>query len=1036
LRALLGLSPGERLDHARWMASLHPDDRERLADDFARLLREGGFSEIEYRILRPDGTMRWLLSRAQVMPALERGVSLLGVTMDVTERKAEQERLCQSQRALAESEARLRLFIERAPAAIAMFDTEMRYLAASRRYLLTYGLPGTSHPEALIGQRHYDLFPWLPERWRDAHRRVLAGETLSVEADPFERPDGSSGWTRWEMVPWRHADGAIGGALLFMEDITTRIEAERALAASEARLRLALDAGRMGCWAWEAGSSHFTWDARQYELHGRDPAKGPPSWAEGTAQVYPEDLPRLEAATQAALASEDGIFQCEFRVVLPGGGLRWIGGYGRVLPGPDGRPARTAGLNFDVTARREAEAAAAASNEAARQAADRVQLALDAGAIIGTWVLDVPSGRFTADERFARSFGLDPDACRAGLSVEEAEACIHPEDWPHLKKAIPEAIAQGGTYHCEYRVRQPDGTYRWREAKGHVDLAPDGTPLRLPGVLIDIQERHTMEAERDRAMALLRTFVEAVPGMVYVKDREGRLLLANQGMSRIARMRPDELIGTIDTDWLPDGRQAAALMANDRRIMETGTAEQLEEEVTLPGGTTHLWLSTKAPLRNAVGEVIGLVGTSLDITERKKAEALVVRSKEELERLVEKRTRDLRETEARLAHAQRMEALGQLAGGIAHDFNNVLQAVLGGSTLIERRATQPDAVRPLARMVTDAARRGASITQRLLTFSRRGELRAEPLEPATLLDSMREILSFTLGAGVQVRVEAAAALPPLLADKGQLETVLVNLATNARDAMQGRGTLALTATAEQVPHGGGKSHPACLEAGSYIRLQASDTGRGMDAETLARASEPFFTTKGSGKGTGLGLAMARGFAEQSGGGLRIESNPGHGTTITLWLPVADPLAASLEHQEDLSPSATAERPRILLVDDEELVRAVLAQQLADQGYDVLQAGGSAAALAVMEAREPVDLLLSDLSMPGMDGIALIQEARCRKPGLPAILLTGYATDAAELVANGAAEGSFSLLRKPVTGSQLAHRISTMLRSEAPEPRRQ
>ena len=244
--------------------------------------------------------------------------------------------------------------------------------------------------------------------------------------------------------------------------------------------------------------------------------------------------------------------------------------------------------------------------------------------------------------------------------------------------------------------------------------------------------------------------------------------------------------------------------------------------------------------------------------------------------------------QARLAQARRLEALGQLAGGVAHDFANVLQAVQGGARLAaERLERDPGAARHLLGLVGDAARRGASVTRRLLAFARRGELRVAPVDAVALLRELGEVLAHTLGgAGLSVRVEAGPGLPPVLADRGELEAVLVNLATNARDAMPRGGALTLAATAETVADGAAP-RPAGLRPGRYVRLAATDTGNGMDPATLARAAEPFFTTKPEGEGTGLGLAMARDFAEQAGGGLGLASEPGRGTTVTLWLPAAD-----------------------------------------------------------------------------------------------------------------------------------------------------
>ncbi len=249
--------------------------------------------------------------------------------------------------------------------------------------------------------------------------------------------------------------------------------------------------------------------------------------------------------------------------------------------------------------------------------------------------------------------------------------------------------------------------------------------------------------------------------------------------------------------------------------------------------------------------------------------------------------------QAQLAQRQRLEALGQLAGGVAHDFANVLQAVEGGARLAKERLDRdPGSARNLLDRVCEAARRGASITRRLLAFARRGELRVEPVDAAKLLGELREVLAHTLGASCpRVRVDAEPPLPPVLADRGELEAVLVNLATNARDAMPHGGTLTFAAEVEAVAVDG-PAHPAGLRPGGYLRLSAADTGAGMDAATLSRAAEPFFTTKPEGKGTGLGLAMARDFAEQAGGGLAIASELGRGTTVSLWLPCPDQAPAS------------------------------------------------------------------------------------------------------------------------------------------------
>jgi CheY-like chemotaxis protein len=373
--------------------------------------------------------------------------------------------------------------------------------------------------------------------------------------------------------------------------------------------------------------------------------------------------------------------------------------------------------------------------------------------------------------------------------------------------------------------------------------------------------------------------------------------------------------------------------------------------------------------------------------------------------------------------------LGQLAGGIAHDFNNILQTVQGSTSLIAKRATEPETVRRFSRMVLDATERGSSITRRLLAFARRGELRAEPLEPTPLLSALCDVLSHTIGNGIDVALDLREDLPPLLVDKGQLETVVVNLANNARDAMPDGGKLTLSAVVEVVE--ANTVPPADLQPGRYVRLSIADTGTGMDAATLARALEPFFSTKPPGQGTGLGLSMAKGFVEQSGGALAIDSTKGLGTTVRLWLPATTRAETLATPPVRPTPVPREGGKQILLVDDEAAVRETLATALEDAGYGVLAAADGTQALEILASDATVDVLITDLSMPGVDGLTVIRNARRHRPGLPAMLLTGYAGHGAQLAVGGLLNGAFTLVRKPVTATQLADRIEALLAVREP-----
>ena len=393
--------------------------------------------------------------------------------------------------------------------------------------------------------------------------------------------------------------------------------------------------------------------------------------------------------------------------------------------------------------------------------------------------------------------------------------------------------------------------------------------------------------------------------------------------------------------------------------------------------------------------------------------------------------------QTRAAQSERLAALGQLAGGIAHDFNNVLQAIVGAASLIERRRKDEVAVRRLVRITLHSAERGASITRRLLAFGHRSNLQAEAVDANAVLANLRAVLVETLGAGIDVRMRPDADRPVLVADKGQLETALLNLATNARDAMPNGGALLLSLGTESVAEG--KAHRAGLSAGQYVWISVADSGTGMDDGTLNRATEPFFTTKGVGVGTGLGLSVVKGFVEQSGGGMAIASTPGRGTTVTLWLPraVGVPDVPSPALEDESVPDATASpagqpaRTTVLVVDDEDVIREMIAEHLEANGFAVLTARNGSEALACLGGNGTVDVLLTDLSMPGMDGLAVIRAAQARRPGLPAVLLTGYAEDDAALAIRGAVSGSFSLLRKPLRAAQLVERIRSLLPARTP-----
>nr|WP_294512370.1 PAS domain-containing protein [uncultured Rhodopila sp.] len=576
-------------------------------------------------------------------------------------------------------------------------------------------------------------------------------------------------------------------------------------------------------------------------------------------------------------------------------------------------------------------------------------------------------------------------------------------------------------------------------SRAHFDAHAYPSPDGLTVFLRDVTAERELAAAKAESDAMLRLFIDRTPASIAMFDTEMRYLAASRRFAldhRVGDGRPESLIGRSHYELFPGLAEQRREIY--RRVLSGETLSAAEDPVPHVNGHTEYVHWEMAPWRRADGSIGGAVLFSEIVTGRVQTELALRQLTADLEARLRENddllARLRSETEAREAaqeratHAERVEALGQLAGGIAHDFNNVLQMVKGAATLIERRPGDEPGVARLAGLAMEAAERGGAITRRLLAFGRRGNLRGETLDVAAVLGSLKEIFVHTLGAGIEVRIGVADDLPRLFVDKPQLETVLVNLATNARDAMPEGGRLTLSAAAEDVPADG-----VGLCAGRYVRIEVADTGMGMDAKTLARAYEPFFTTKPAGVGTGLGLPMARGFAEQSGGALTVESSPCAGTTVRLWLPAHDAgsgsQAVAAGDEVELAACGTSvarASARVLLVDDEEALRELLAQNLEDRGYGVLTAAGGEEALALLAAGDAVDVLVTDLSMPGMNGIALIRAAQTVRADLPAVLLTGYVGDEAALAMGAAIAGAYSLAHKPIGTNDLVDRIEALL----------
>jgi PAS domain S-box-containing protein len=610
---------------------------------------------------------------------------------------------------------------------------------------------------------------------------------------------------------------------------------------------------------------------------------------------------------------------------------------------------------------------------------------LDAGGIVTSWNAGAQRFKgYTPEEiigqHFSRFYG------------EEDRA-------KNLPARALEISAREGKFEAEgWRIRK-DGSRFW----AHVVIDPIRDPSgRLVGyakVTRDLTERRATEEALRRSEEQFRLLVQGVTDYaIYMLSPEGNVTNWNPGAQRIKGYTPAEIVGKhFSQFYTPEDREKGM----PARALETAAREgKFEAEGwRLRKDGSRFWSHVIIdPIRNDQGEIHGFAKITRDITERKAAQDSLDRAREAL------------------FQSQKMDAVGQLTGGVAHDFNNLLMAVLGSLELLRKRLPDDPAHLRLVDNAIMGAKRGATLTQRMLAFARRQDLDARPLDAAQLVRSMTDLLERTLGADAEIRVEIPAALSQAVTDENQLELALLNLCVNARDAMQRGGHIVIAAREEQVD----LRHASGLAPGHYICLSVTDTGEGMSKETMARATEPFFTTKGVGKGTGLGLSMVHGMAEQMGGRLVLSSKLGEGTTAEIWLPAVPGAHRQQGVATEAEKSQTAPRKlKVLAVDDDRLVLFNTVAMLEDLGHEAVEAGSGEEALQLLRSQS-FDLVITDQSMPKMTGVQLMEAIARDWPELPMVLATGYA----ELP--GGVEVKAPRLSKPFTERHLAQMLATVM----------
>ncbi len=911
---------------------------------------------------------------------------------------------------------------------------DYRFVAVNRMFERQTGLVDP------VGRTARELVPGLEQHWYDTYGRVaLTGEPARFE-------NGSEAMGRWfEVQALRVGDPDERRIGILFADVSDQRRSEHAARESEERLQQALSAGHgIGTWDWNVATDLVRADERFARLYGVDPdqaAHGAPI-AAFFGRMHPDDRLPAEARIEQAVSS-GGEFVAEYRLIQDDGSIRWVAAQGRCRLDAHGRPLRFPGVSFDITDQKRA----AMRQSTLLELGDRLRDLTDIGEI-----------SYVASEILGRALGVS----RAGYGVidTEAETITIDRDWnaPGVTSiagvlqfreygSYIEDLKAGRTVQIADVARDPRTRGTADALRGIAAASFVNMPLLEQGRIVALvfvnnaeprpydddelalirefasrvraaTERVRADEARRQSEEQFHVFAQAVPNQIWAAHADGRLYWFNDQVYTYTGLDHAGLAGL--TTWTDVVHPDDAAEAGRRwaQAVATGEVYGTEFRIRRADGAYRWFLVRAEPVRTG-GVIVRWVGTNTDIDDQR-------RFADTLEEQVAARTRELMVAEEALRQSQKMEAVGQLTGGIAHDFNNLLTGIIGSLELLGIRIAQGRLadVERYSLAAQGAAKRAASLTHRLLAFSRRQTLDPKPTDMNRLIAGMEDLIRRTIGPGIELETVAAGGLWSTLVDPNQLENALLNLCINARDAMPDGGRLTIESANRWLDARAARDRD--LDPGQYVSLCVSDTGTGMTPEVIAKAFDPFFTTKPLGVGTGLGLSMIYGFTRQSGGQVRIYSEPGEGTMVCLYLPRHRGKAEGVEAMPDLADAPrTGEGETVLVVDDEPTVRMLVVEVLEELGYLAIEAADGAAGLKILQSAIPIDLLVTDVGLPGgMNGRQMADAARLVRPGLKTLFITGYAENA--VVGNGHLDAGMHVMTKPFAMEALAARIRELI----------
>jgi PAS domain S-box-containing protein len=1035
------------LDVAR---KAHPDDLPKILEARRRVLEDGEVYRSEYRVVGEDGSVRWFTSRGEpAFDASGKAVRVHGVNRDVTEQLA-------AEAELRESEERFRTMANSAPSPVWVTRAEGGVEFVNEAFAEFFGRP----PEELLGDG------WVGLMHPDDHQSVLSVYELErARSRPYEfsaRFRNSKGEYRWVQArcrPRTGPDGQFMGYVGIAFDTTDSRASEDVLRESEARFRAMADSAPAPIWvSGPEGGIEFANQATNDFFGAPTEDLLVDGWRD---RLHPDDIGRVAAARDAGWERRQA-FSFEARFRDGRGRWRWLRATTRPRLGETGEFLGYIGIAFDVTEAREAQDFLRAQERRQR------------------FLLQLGDGLRESDEPRAiaafaeRSLGRHLHVSRAGYGVidDEAGVMVIGDSWTD---GVLDPISgvftlenYGAGLIAELRrgrtVRVDDVSKDPRTAEITDAFQPQGVKSRLSVPVVrggrtvavfflhDTSPRSWSDDETalvEEAASRTWTEIERARALSEVRESEERFRSISDSapilvwVTRADRSRA--FVNKTYVEFMGKGYEGA--LSGDWRTFlhpddwDRIRKEQIAGESALKPFTlearyrradgTYRWLrSFSRPRFGRDGELLGFVGAAYDVTEERQVQADLEHINELLAERVSMALAEKEQAEEALSRAQKLEALGRLTGGVAHDFNNLLTVVVGALDMILKHPHDEAKRKRMAEAAMAAARRGEQLTHQLLAFSRRQALRPAVSDVNGLIREGEPLIRRAAGDNVEFVCRLAEGEAVVRVDPAQFEAALFNLVVNARDATPPGGRISVM-TERRVLKSGEVSD---IPAGNHIVVRVSDTGAGMPADIISRVFEPFFTTKPQGKGTGLGLSQVYGFAQQSGGGVWIDSTEGKGTTVSLFLPASADAVLAVAGGGRVTVNAGP--MKILLVEDDVEVAAVADAMLRHLGHDVTRVGSAARALAKLRSKTSFDLLLSDVVMPGrINGVELAERAREMLPDLKIVLTSGYAGEAVD---ETLVKAPWPFLRKPYSQEELAEVLSAAAAqkpTEAQQPRR-